>query len=374
MKLLNSRISEKTWDLSQHYQKNIGTPKKSGLWSCKNTVKSPPQVARISSGPTRPTRRSTRRWSTTWRASGTPARPWWAVRICCRSGRPRRGADRGRLDVGWCGGFQLIMGVPLVMDGLFHGKSHWNEYLHDIYIHGFSWIIRWFSTDLAFSRGFCSTSGAFQLIMGVPLVMDGLFHGKSHWNEYLHDIYIHGFSWIIRWFSTDLAFSRGFCSTSGAFQLIMGVPLVIIHFRWGFSLINQAFWGSPWRWKPPCCHVLGAMICYFVGWDDGVIYTWYLAKHHLIFKAHVRLIVELAQGSVMSPTVLIMDDQRFFGVWNQLQRWFLLGSERVEQSIAGPVMPNQKILITSEPFEEKTAYLFWSWTGWWFGTSILFSH
>ena len=32
---------------------------------------------------------------------------------------------------------------------------------------------------------------------------------------------------------------------------VMGVPPVIIHFRLGFSLINNPFGVPPWLWKPP---------------------------------------------------------------------------------------------------------------------------
>ena len=31
----------------------------------------------------------------------------------------------------------------------------------------------------------------------------------------------------------------------------MGVPLVIIHFRLGFSITKTSYWGSPHLWTPP---------------------------------------------------------------------------------------------------------------------------
>jgi hypothetical protein len=44
----------------------------------------------------------------------------------------------------------------------------------------------------------------------------------------------------------------GLVLTNGSWRFPeMGVPPVIIHFRLGFSVINQKFWGTPHLWKPP---------------------------------------------------------------------------------------------------------------------------
>ena len=40
----------------------------------------------------------------------------------------------------------------------------------------------------------------------------------------------------------------------------MGVPLVIIHARLGFSIIHHKFWGTPQLWKSPTGSEKGNMI------------------------------------------------------------------------------------------------------------------
>ena len=48
--------------------------------------------------------------------------------------------------------------------------------------------------------------------------------------------------------------SRFFLNPNGGFQLVMGVPRAIIHFRLGFSLTNNPAMGvPPWLWNPPTC-------------------------------------------------------------------------------------------------------------------------
>ena len=86
-------------------------------------------------------------------------------------------------------------------------------------------------------------SGAMPFFFGDMFLSRGSHHMQG---------YYFGKSRTTLWRSTSWYFGQCSCQEHLEVSLKIGLPLVIIHFQLGFSLMNPPFRGPPWLWTPPC--------------------------------------------------------------------------------------------------------------------------